>query len=66
MVKIDVENIRSVDLGSQSGTDLMLTADQNLLDIDYSVRWNIRTPELYLFQLARARLDDQRSRQFRR
>jgi membrane protease subunit HflK len=50
--KIDVENIRSVDLGSQSGTDLMLTADQNLLDIEYSVRWNIRTPELYLFQLA--------------
>jgi membrane protease subunit HflK len=52
VTKIDVENIRSVDLGSQSGTDLMLTADQNLLDIDYSVRWNIRTPELYLFQLA--------------
>jgi membrane protease subunit HflK len=52
VAKIDVENIRSVDLGSQSGTDLMLTADQNLLDIDYSVRWNIRTPELYLFQLA--------------
>ena len=30
----------------------MLTGDQNLLDIAYSVRWNIRTPELYLFQLA--------------
>ena len=52
VTKIDVENIRSVDLGSQSGTDLMLTGDQNLLDIDYSVRWNIRTPELYLFELA--------------
>jgi membrane protease subunit HflK len=52
VAKIDVENIRSVDLGSRSGTDLMLTADQNLLDIEYSVRWNIRTPELYLFQLA--------------
>ncbi len=33
VTKIDVENIRSVELGSQSGTDLMLTADQNLLDI---------------------------------
>jgi membrane protease subunit HflK len=31
---------------------LMLTGDQNLIDIAYSVRWNIRTPELYLFQLA--------------
>jgi membrane protease subunit HflK len=30
----------------------MLTGDQNLIDIAYSVRWNIRTPELYLFQIA--------------
>jgi membrane protease subunit HflK len=50
--KIDVENIRSVDLGSEDSEDLMLTGDQNLLDIAYSVRWNIRTPELYLFQMA--------------
>jgi membrane protease subunit HflK len=50
--KIDVENIRSEDLGSASSEDLMLTGDQNLLDIAYSVRWNIRTPELYLFELA--------------
>ena len=50
--KIDVESIRSFDLGSDSGEDLMLTGDQNLLDIAYSVRWNIRTPELYLFELA--------------
>ena len=50
--KIDVENIRSIDLGSDSQDDLMLTGDQNLLDIAYSVRWNIRTPELYLFELA--------------
>ena len=50
--KVDVESIRSVNLGSQSSEDLMLTGDQNLLDIAYSVRWNVRTPELYLFQLA--------------
>jgi membrane protease subunit HflK len=50
--KVDVESIRSVDLGSQSSEDLMLTGDQNLIDIAYSVRWNIRQPELYLFQLA--------------
>ena len=52
VTKIDVENIRSEDLGSASSEDLMLTGDQNLIDIAYSVRWNIRTPELYLFQLA--------------
>ena len=50
--KVDVETIRTVDLGAAGGDDLMLTGDQNLLDIAYSVRWNIRTPELYLFQLA--------------
>jgi membrane protease subunit HflK len=50
--KVDVENIRTVDLGSEGNDDLMLTGDQNLIDLAYSVRWNIRTPELYLFQLA--------------
>jgi membrane protease subunit HflK len=50
--KIDVENIRTIDLGSSSSDDLMLTGDQNLLDLAYSVRWNIKNPELYLFQLA--------------
>jgi modulator of FtsH protease HflK len=50
--KIDVANIRTIDLGSDDSNDLMLTGDQNLLDIAYTVRWNIRTPELYLFQLA--------------
>ena len=49
--KIDVEKIRTNDLGSQSSEDLMLTGDQNLIDIAYSVRWNIKSPELYLFQL---------------
>src|SRR4029077_4850040 len=44
--------IRTVDMGSASADDLMLTGDQNLIDLAYSVRWNIRTPELYLFQMA--------------
>lgn len=50
--KVDVNSIRTVDLGSEGGNDLMLTGDQNLLDIAYSVRWNVRTPELYLYQLS--------------
>ncbi|HEU4522380.1 MAG TPA: protease modulator HflK, partial [Thermoanaerobaculia bacterium] len=50
--KIDVENIRNIDLGSTGTETLMLTGDQNIIDIAYSVRWNIRDPELYLFQLA--------------
>jgi membrane protease subunit HflK len=50
--KLDVESIRTFDMGSASADDLMLTGDQNLIDLAYTVRWNIRTPELYLFQLA--------------
>jgi membrane protease subunit HflK len=50
--KIDVQRIQSIDLGSSSADDLMLTGDQNLIDLAYSVRWNIRSPELYLFQMA--------------
>ena len=49
--KIDVENIRVENLPSQPDA-MMLTGDQNILDIDYSVRWNIRDPELYMFELA--------------
>ena len=49
--KVDVENIRNIDLGSASAETLMLTGDQNIIDIAYSVRWNIRDPEQYLFEL---------------
>jgi len=49
--KVDVENIRNIDLGSAAEETLMLTGDQNIIDIAYSVRWNVRDPELYLFEL---------------
>jgi membrane protease subunit HflK len=52
LAKIDVESIRTVDLGAETSEDLMLTGDQNLIDIAYTVRWNVKTPELYLFQLS--------------
>ena len=52
VTKVDVQKIQSFDLGSSNADDLMLTGDQNLLDLAYSVRWNIRSPELYLFQMA--------------
>jgi modulator of FtsH protease HflK len=50
--KVDVQKIQTFDLGSESADDLMLTGDQNLLDLAYTVRWNIRSPELYLFEMA--------------
>ena len=52
--KIDVEEIRTIDVGSTdaSSENLILTGDQNIIDLAYSVRWNISDPQLYLFQIA--------------
>jgi len=52
VAKIDVENIQERTLGSATEETLMLTGDQNIIDIAYQVRWNIRDPEQYLFELA--------------
>jgi membrane protease subunit HflK len=50
--KLDVSRIQTIDLGSEESETLMLTGDQNIIDIAYQVRWNIRDPEQYLFELA--------------
>ncbi len=51
--KIDVENIRTITIPDGSGTEnLILTGDQNVIDLAYSVRWNIKDPQAYLFQIA--------------
>lgn len=51
--KVDVENIRTTTIPDTAGSEnLILTGDQNVIDLAYSVRWNINDPRLYLFQLA--------------
>lgn len=53
--KVQVTGERTTDIGTQSnGTDsgLMLTRDQNIVDIGFQVVWNISDPEKYLFNLA--------------
>ena len=50
--KVNVEEIQEFTLGSAAEETLMLTGDQNIIDIAYQVRWNIRDPELYLYELA--------------
>ena len=50
--RVNVEDIRENNLGSAQAETLMLTGDQNLIDIAYQVRWNIRDPEQYLYELA--------------
>jgi membrane protease subunit HflK len=40
------------DEGSALGNGLMLTRDQNIVNIEFQVVWNIANPEQYLFNLA--------------
>ena len=53
MEKVDVEAIRTKDIGSPdpNSENLILTGDQNIIDLAYSVRWNISDPQLFLFQI---------------
>jgi membrane protease subunit HflK len=51
---VDVEEIRTIDLGSAGAEaeKLVMTEDQNIINLGYSVRWNISDPKRYVFQIA--------------
>ncbi len=51
VTKVDTQEIKTINIPDGSGENLILTGDQNLIDLAYSVRWGIRLPEFYLFQL---------------
>ncbi len=50
----DVRAIRTMAIGSPNATDenFVLTRDQSIVDLAYEVRWSVRDPELFFFQLA--------------
>jgi len=50
----DVRAIRTMAIGSPNATEenFVLTRDQSLVDLAYEVRWSVRDPELFFFQLA--------------
>lgn len=50
----DVRAIRTMAIGSPQSTDenFVLTQDQSIVDLAYEVRWSVREPELFFFQLA--------------
>ena len=61
---VNVDQIRDVPIGSrefssQRGTrrqdvpeeSLMLTGDENIIDVDFKVQWNIKDPQQYLFNV---------------
>ena len=52
--KMSVEDVTSIKrdfIPEGEAEKLMLTSDQNLVDISYLVRWNIKNLKLYTFQL---------------
>lgn len=51
---IAVTTERTVDIGTgrnQTDAGLMLTGDENVIDIDFQVVWNINDPQAFLFNL---------------
>ncbi len=53
ITKIDTKQIQTTSVGSPkaSSENLVLTKDQSIIDMAYDVRWSIKNPSLYLFQL---------------
>jgi modulator of FtsH protease HflK len=50
--EVSVEDIRQVIIPEQRDREnLILTGDQNVIDLAYTVQWNIKSPEDYLFQM---------------
>lgn len=50
--KVDVRAINTTNIPEGDGANFILTRDQNIIDLAYSVRWDKSNPENYLFELA--------------
>lgn len=50
--KADVLRIRSEKIPASGDEKLILTGDQNLVDLSYLIRWNVKDLSLFRFQLA--------------
>ncbi|APG63558.1 protease modulator HflK [Sphingorhabdus lutea] len=53
MEKVDTGAIRTMPIGTAAGNqeNLVLTSDQNIIDMAYEVRWSVSNPENFLFQI---------------
>jgi modulator of FtsH protease HflK len=50
---VDVRAINTTSIPEGETVNLVLTGDQNIIDLSYSVRWDKSNPEDYLFELAK-------------
>jgi len=55
VVKVDVQNIRIENFPETGSENLMLTRDQNIIDLAYAVRWKIANPQNFVFQIDKPR-----------
>ncbi|MDW3222909.1 MAG: FtsH protease activity modulator HflK [Paracoccaceae bacterium] len=49
---LPVTREQTEDIGARTDSGLMLTTDENIIDIDFQVVWNINDPAKFLFNLA--------------
>ncbi|MCA0870045.1 FtsH protease activity modulator HflK [Seohaeicola saemankumensis] len=57
VIPVKVEQIEQIGAGSRGGdAGLMLTGDENIIDVDFQVVWNISDPSGFLFNLRDPRL----------
>ncbi|MBX9881410.1 MAG: protease modulator HflK [Sphingomonas sp.] len=50
--KIDVESVRTIGFPGNGGSEnLVLTGDQNIVDLSYTVSWNVSNPQDYVFEI---------------
>ncbi len=52
-IKVNTGEAQKMELGSPDAETLMLTGDQSLIDLAYQVRWDVKQPVNYLFQLSK-------------
>ena len=55
VIPVTREQTEDIGLGGRGDSGLMLTTDENIVDIDFQVVWNISDPAKYLFNLAEPR-----------
>lgn len=53
LTKVDTGQVRTETVGNAEGSNenLIITRDQNVINMAYNVRWRVLDPERYLFQL---------------
>jgi modulator of FtsH protease HflK len=51
VTRVNVDETRSFDVPVSGGPNLLLTRGQDLVNVGYTVRWSVRDPEAYLFEL---------------